>query len=145
MIVAFFTDEDSFNDNIGEALLVHIGAPITKATTMQSLLDGHHVQAFYWDFGQQDDINIPSCRFARLIGRDPTEKALGLAMMNHVDSPYLYGVQNKKMTEAYEILSLNKQPHVVRPDGLEARETLGCCLGFCLMQTNLGTPDKIEI
>lgn len=67
-------------------------------------------------------------------------------MINHADTPFLYSLQNNRLDEGYEILQMNKIPHVNRPEGMESRETLGCCLGFSLMQTELGgAPKNITI
>ena len=114
---------------------------------MEQILTSNSVRAHFWDIAHQDDINIPSCVFQRLYNKaKPQDKQIGLAMMNHTDMPFLYSLQHNRLEEGYEILALGKVPHVNRPEGMDARETLGCCLGFSFMQTKLGgAPAEIDI
>jgi len=48
MFVAFFEDEEVFNQNLGSCLFVHINKPLTAETSMQDLLASKSVHACYW-------------------------------------------------------------------------------------------------
>jgi hypothetical protein len=43
-----------------------------------------------------------------------------MAMLNHIDTPYLYTLEDSVLSEGYEFLSLGDQPKIYRPEGLEA-------------------------
>lgn len=65
----------------------------------------------------QNDDNIPTFKvlwYNRDPERPPKDDILGLVMMNQIDSPYLFSVQNGNLVECYEYTSLNK-PLVDRP------------------------------
>lgn len=65
-----------------------------------------------------------------------------MAMMNHVDTPFLFGVEKTKLLNCYEYTQLIRQPNIKRPKELDARDILGACLGFCLLDTELGGAPK---
>lgn len=92
LFVAYFENQEDLDANdYGSALLVHISQPITKETTMKGLLESKAVKACYWGVNQQNDVNVPSFSFQSLSGPDKS-MTLGLTMMNHIESPYLYSI-----------------------------------------------------
>ena len=66
--------------------------------------------------------------------------------MNHADSPFYVLIKGGKLHQAYEEINFNK-PFVSRPrdandDVFEARDTLGACLGFAILKTQLANGPK---
>jgi hypothetical protein len=113
---------------------------------MEDMLASKSVHASYWDTNQQDDENVPSFSTITLSDPKTDQRTLGLSMMNHIDSPYIYTFEKNVLTDGYEILTMSEQPRINAPEGLDPTEALGCCLGFSLIQTKVaGVPDKIAV